>query len=275
MNAPMDVPGAFADSGKSILEANYGRQMQDSLRTYSKVAALVDREVMTWHELPEEQQHQMNGAIERLNVLSKTLGGVATEAQYVLAVIYENGRGMSKPKMLRAAELYKSAAESGSSPALYNLANMTRVGCEGVVANDALAFCMYEVAATQYEHVNAAFNLAVMYKNGEGVDSNQYKAEEWFTFAAARGHKGASKLAGQIQRKNLCFVALLSALTILVGTLATWGGVNFFGDMYERAFPKSPANSVPREEDPELPWLSTSPGLFSPVDDDLTIAFSG
>lgn len=40
-----DVPGAFADFGKSNLEAKNGRQMQDALRAYSKVASLVDREV--------------------------------------------------------------------------------------------------------------------------------------------------------------------------------------------------------------------------------------
>jgi hypothetical protein len=44
----IDTPGAFAGNANSNnkLETRYGRQMQDALRTYSKVAALVDREVI-------------------------------------------------------------------------------------------------------------------------------------------------------------------------------------------------------------------------------------
>ena len=106
---------------------------------------LAEQKVVSWSLLPEEQQQQMDGVIERLNTLSTTVGGVSTEAQFVLGVIYENGRGMPKPKPLRAAELYKSAAEAGGSQALYNLASMTRVGCEGIVKDEARAFCMYEV----------------------------------------------------------------------------------------------------------------------------------
>jgi TPR repeat protein len=103
-------------------------------------------QVISWNSLPEEQQREMDHVIESLNTLSQTLGDVSTEAQFVLGVIYENARGMSKPKPLRAAELYKSAAEAGCSQALYNLAGMTRVGGDGIVADEALAFCMYEAS---------------------------------------------------------------------------------------------------------------------------------
>lgn len=64
---------------------------QDALRRYSTIASLVDREVMAWNNLPEEQQAEMDLVIETLNTLSTTpgAGDVATEAQFVLAVLYQ------------------------------------------------------------------------------------------------------------------------------------------------------------------------------------------
>jgi hypothetical protein len=127
--------------------------------------------------------------------------------------------------------------------------------------------------------VNAAYNLAVMYMNGEGVAMDQYKAEEWFTFAAARGHKKGDGAARKIQRYNLCFVALMAALTMIVGTLVTWGAVNFFGGIYDahQAKKRNPVG-VPRDAGMiGGSWPNTAPGMYSSssIDDDLSVAFSG
>jgi TPR repeat protein len=126
----METPGAFARP-KTVLEEEYGRRMQEALRQYGQVASLVDREVMTWHALPPEQQDGMDRVIETLNALSSTAGagGVATEAAFVLGVLYQEGRGMPGPKCARAAECYHLAAEAGRVEALYNLACLTRTGC--------------------------------------------------------------------------------------------------------------------------------------------------
>jgi TPR repeat protein len=86
---------------------------------------------MTWHALPPEQQDDMDRVIETLNALSSTAGagGVATEAAFVLGVLYQEGRGMQGSKCARAAECYQLAAEAGRVEALYNLACLTRTGC--------------------------------------------------------------------------------------------------------------------------------------------------
>jgi TPR repeat protein len=133
----MEVPGAFAKA-KTVLEEEYGRRMQEALRRYGQVASLVDREVMGWHALDSEQQRDMDTVIETLNALSTTAGagGVATEAAFVLGVLYQEGRGMPGPKCARAAECYQLAAEAGRTEALYNLACMTRTGF--VVMNNSL-----------------------------------------------------------------------------------------------------------------------------------------
>lgn len=151
----MDVPGAFASNNKTIAESKNGRKFQSTMRTYMKVSALVDREVMTWNKLPSEQQTEMDDVIKNLNILAdnSSAGEVSTEAQYVLGVIYENGRGMDKCKYDRAAELYQTAAEGGCTEALYNLGGLTRQGVEGVKKDLTLAFCIYETAAHQ-EHVH-------------------------------------------------------------------------------------------------------------------------
>jgi TPR repeat protein len=151
----MDVPGAFASNNKTIIESENGRKMQSTMRSYMKVASLVDREVMTWDKLPPEQQTEMNDVIKNLNLLAdnSVAGEIATEAQFVLGVIYEHGRGMPQPKFDRAAELYQTSAEGGCTEALYNLGGLTREGVEGVKKDLPLAFAIYETAAHQ-EHVS-------------------------------------------------------------------------------------------------------------------------
>lgn len=126
----METPGAFAQP-KTALDEEYGRRMQEALRRYGQVASLVDREVMGWHALPPPQQDDMDRVIEALNALASTAGagGVATEAAFVLGVLYQEGRGMAGPKGARAAECYQVAAEAGRAEALYNLACLTRTGC--------------------------------------------------------------------------------------------------------------------------------------------------
>ena len=93
----LTVPGAFASpalrSGASAGEQRCGRRMQETLRSYGTVAGLVDREVVAWDRLPEEQQRVMDKVIKELNQLSTDGegGDVATEAQFVLGVLYQEG----------------------------------------------------------------------------------------------------------------------------------------------------------------------------------------
>jgi hypothetical protein len=223
-----DVPGAF---GKSNILADPAKRMQDCLRRYEAVAMLVDREVMKWHSLPPEQQSIMDEVIVTLNELTMATGNdmLRKESCYVLGVLYDNGRGMPNPKPARAVELYQSAAEGGSKEALFNLATLTRTGAEGVPRNLELAFVMYETAALQ-QHVKAAYNVACMYMNGEGVDRNRHKADEWFSFAAERGHGDALKSMNKIDRQQTVMVMAVFALTLITGTIVTLWTVKFGSD---------------------------------------------
>lgn len=184
---------------------------------------------MSWDSLPQTQQDIMNGVILSLNKLSTTLGdeAVCVQAHFILGVLYENGRGMTAPKFARAAEMYTYAAAGGCKEAMYNLASLTRTGAEGVRQDAPLAFAMYETAALQ-GHVKAAYNVAVMYSNGEGVDKNQYKAEEWFQFAAKNGHKEAEINSKLLERKNTIILVLTFISAIIISTGAVWILMNAF-----------------------------------------------
>jgi TPR repeat protein len=251
----MDKVGAFASNNMSILQSENGRKMQSTMRTYSKIASLVDREVMSWNSLPLEQQSQMDEVIKDLNYLATSSGSdeIATESQFILGVIYENGRGMDRPKYDRAAELYQSSAEGGCKEALSNLAGLTRSGAEGVKKDLVLAFCIYETAA-QLEHVNAAYNLAVMYANGEGVAKDSHSAEQWFLFASARGHKGAQKNLEIIDRQRNIQLAFVMLATLVLGMLLTWFLTTYGGNLYHTLF-----------EEPDTSTQTTNPGAFSMI----------
>jgi len=184
---------------------------------------------MSWDSLPQTQQQIMDDVIRSLNKLSTSLGDedVCVQAHFVLGVLYENGRGMAAPKFSRAAEMYTYAAAGGCKEAMYNLASLTRTGAEGVQQDAPLAFAMYETAALE-GHVKAAYNVAVMYSNGEGVDRNQYKAEEWFLFAAKHGHKEAEKNSKVLERKNTIILVLIVISALLISTGAIWALMNSF-----------------------------------------------
>mmetsp|Transcript_22827 Transcript_22827/g.26852 ORF Transcript_22827/g.26852 Transcript_22827/m.26852 type:complete len:256 (-) Transcript_22827:122-889(-) len=252
----METPGAFASNNK--LESENRRRMQSIMRSYMEIASLIDREVMSWNALKLEQQTQMDEVIKVLNVLSTTSGDsdLSTEAQFVLGVIYENGRGMSEPKYDRAAELYKSSAEGGCKEALYNLAGLTRTGAKGVKKDLVLAVCIYETAA-QLEHVNAAYNLAVMYANGEGVPKDTHSAEQWFLFASARGHKEATENIKILDKQRNVQLVFIMVATLVFGLLLTWLLTGYGGDLFHAWFDEESPASIDTET------TSINPGYFS------------
>ena len=82
-------------------------------------------------------------------------------------------------------------AESGDVEAQFDLAYMYANGNE-VPKNDKTALKWYTKAAEQ-GHNLAQFNLGVKYANGEGVRSNKVKAHMWFNLAAFNGYEDAAE----------------------------------------------------------------------------------
>ena len=147
---------------------------------------------------------------------------VATEAAYVVACIYDGGQGCERSPS-RAAHLYARAAEDGveavRNAALYNLATLTLAGADGIQKDPKLAFLMYETAALA-GHANAAYNVASLLGNGEGVARDFAGAKKWFSIAASRGHSGALKQEAFLSRRNFVSTALVfaSAMALAIVT---------------------------------------------------------
>ncbi|GHU35289.1 hypothetical protein AGMMS50256_30230 [Betaproteobacteria bacterium] len=106
------------------------------------------------------------------------------EAQNDLGGMY--GRGEGAPRdAARATEWYRKAAEQGNAVAQNNLGVNLRDG-DGV-ARDALdAVTWFRKAAAQ-DNADAQVNLAVMYLNGQGVEQNAAEGAKWMRKAANQG----------------------------------------------------------------------------------------
>ena len=110
--------------------------------------------------------------------------GVA-EAQFQLAVLYDNGVGVEK-NLQKAAQWFRKAANQGHVLAQYSLSVCYDTG-SGVEKDAAKAFewCM---KSAKKGFAQAQYNVGVCYRNGDGVDMNIEKAAEWYQKAAEQGH---------------------------------------------------------------------------------------
>jgi len=106
------------------------------------------------------------------------------EAQYNLAMLYKDGKGVMENKKT-AAEWFRKAADQGLSEAEFQLARAYDKG-EGVAQSSEYAALWYRKAA---EHGNpwAQANLGVMYAEGQGLKQDLVLAYVWFNLAASQG----------------------------------------------------------------------------------------
>ncbi len=115
------------------------------------------------------------------------------EAQFRLAVCYENGHGVAQNDF-KAAEWYTLAAMQGHPEAQNRLGYCYTCG-QGVVRNLQKAVEWYTKAAMQ-DHTEAQFNLGYCYDYGQGITADPKKAVEWYTKAAMQGHPEAQNSLG-------------------------------------------------------------------------------
>ena len=109
-------------------------------------------------------------------------------AQYILATLYYQGKGVKKDK-IKAAKLFQKAADQEILFAQVSLAKMYYQG-EGVKQNYKKAVELFQKAADRGQ-VNAQAMLAKMYYQGEGVKQNYKKAYELWMKAAKQGDTSA------------------------------------------------------------------------------------
>ena len=120
-------------------------------------------------------------------------------AQFMLGVMHENGRGTAKDSGA-AASWYKKSAAAGVPSAQYNLGVFYQLG-SGVQRDPAQALKYHRRAAAQ-GHSRAQNNLGTMYYTGAGVARDPIEAWKWLTLAA-RGLQGEAR---DIADKNIAAI---------------------------------------------------------------------
>ena len=134
--------------------------------------------------------HSVTDAVDF--VRQKALGG-DSEAQFQLAVIYQNGRLVPQDQP-QAREWLLKAAQQGHVKAMFNL-GVTYGDGLGVPGDDAEAFTWYQAAANEGDP-RAHFNLGSFYMAGRGTPIDGPKANEHWFEAALRGmHLAQVRLA--------------------------------------------------------------------------------
>jgi TPR repeat protein len=103
------------------------------------------------------------------------------EAQFILASMYRNGRGVRKDSS-EAARLYLKSAEQGFKEAQFNLA-LTYSRGEGVTIDKDAGF-KWALKAAEQGHVKAQGFVGMSYIKGEGVPKDAGKAANWLRKAA-------------------------------------------------------------------------------------------
>ena len=84
-----------------------------------------------------------------------------------------------------AVKEFRAAAEAGNADAQFNMALMYEQGI-GVSKDEPESVVWYRKAAQQ-GNSNAQFNLAVMYENGRGTAVDFHQAHHWYRKASAQG----------------------------------------------------------------------------------------
>jgi len=110
------------------------------------------------------------------------------EAQFMLGMMYRNGRGVPQNSKT-AAKWWILAAQQGHVKALYNLGQTYFLGISAP-KNYKIALYWFTLAAQQ-GHATAQNILGGMYYEGRGVDKNLVYAYMWFDIAASQGNKKA------------------------------------------------------------------------------------
>lgn len=116
------------------------------------------------------------------------------EAQYNLAIMYRQGKGIKQDTKI-ALEWFEKSAAQGLTNAEYYLGHLYDSG-DGVPRDPQTAVSWYKKAAEKGNPL-AQSNLGVAYASGEGVQQDIIKAYVWFSLAASQG------LTAALENRNI------------------------------------------------------------------------
>ncbi len=135
------------------------------------------------------EDYNNGGYIKSLNTFYTLAKKGDAKAQYNVALIYANGKGVQRD-LDKARKWYEKAAKQGNGPAQYNLAQLYHAAGETDAHGYEKARYWYE-KAVEAGIMQAYNNLAALYIEGKGVKKDQQKAFELFQKAASMGDSSA------------------------------------------------------------------------------------
>jgi len=107
-------------------------------------------------------------------------------AQGLLGVLYDNGRGVPQDSV-QARQWYEKSAAQGFAAAQGNLGSMYYTG-EGVPQDYQQALRWLRLVADQGDALGQV-KLGLMYEQGKGVPQDYVQAHKWYNLWAANGEK--------------------------------------------------------------------------------------
>ena len=119
----------------------------------------------------------------------------------MLAQRYRDGVGV-KQSDKKTIELYEMAAKRGNATAQYNLGLFYDQGIHGLTQSSKRAFEYYTLAAEQGD-AEAQYSLGRMYAIGDGIETSNSKAREWWTKSAAQGNEEAINGIKHLDRRGV------------------------------------------------------------------------
>lgn len=132
---------------------------------------------------------------QAVDIYRKAADQGSDTAQYELARLYQNGRGV-RQDYAAATKLYRRAADQGHASAQASLGYIYEFGLGMKTSDKRAAANWYEKAARQGNSV-AQFNLGLLYSKGSGVERNDTVAAQWFRKSAEQGDRPAQYNLGE------------------------------------------------------------------------------
>jgi hypothetical protein len=126
--------------------------------------------------------------------VDSTLQSSQALAQYFVASMYEQGRGLEKSHD-KAIQFLQMAANNGSPPAQFDLASLYNDGSGGQSMDKVRACHLFEKAADQ-GYAKAMHNIGYCYQTGIGGGKDDTKAINYYTKAAEAGSTRSARNVG-------------------------------------------------------------------------------
>jgi TPR repeat protein len=141
-------------------------------------------------EAPKEDQQQ------KLAKYRKAAEQGDAAAQFIMGLVYFDGRGVAQDDR-QAEAWYRKSAEQGYASAQVNLGLMYFFG-RGVSKDDQQAVAWLRKAADK-GNAFGQYGLGLVYMVGRGVPKDNELAYFWFMLAGAKGHHAASVKRNQLE----------------------------------------------------------------------------